>query len=89
MSLTKSWYTIEEAASKFGLSSEELHEMVDSGLVRTEEYKGKAVMLNGDDIEQQLNMVPSVCLSEPKHNEVDNLLLLDRYPLVKEFIIRM
>jgi hypothetical protein len=60
MSLTKSWYTIEEAVSKFGLSSVELQEMIDCGLVRTEEYKGKAVMLNGDDIEQQLNMVPSV-----------------------------
>ena len=60
MSLTKSWYTIEEAVSKFGLSTKELHEMVGLGLIRTEEHKGQADMLNGDDIEQQLNMVPSV-----------------------------
>ena len=60
MSLTKSWYTIEEAVSKFGLSSVELQEKVDCGLIRTEDHKGKVDMLNGDDIEQQLNMVPSV-----------------------------
>jgi hypothetical protein len=60
LSLTKSWYTVEEASAKFGLSTKELHEMVGLGLVRTEEQKGKVVMLNGDDIEQQLNMVPSV-----------------------------
>jgi hypothetical protein len=60
MSLTKSWYTIEEAVSKYCLSPGELQEMVDDGLVRSEEHKGKEVMLNGDDIEQQLNMVPSV-----------------------------
>ena len=57
--------------------------MVELGLVRTEEHKGKATMLNGDDSEQQLNMVPSVWLSEAKHNEVDNLLFLGRYPQVK------
>jgi hypothetical protein len=52
-------------------------------LVRSEEHKGKEVMLNGDDIEQQLNMVPSVWLSETEHNEVDNLPFLGRYPQVK------
>ena len=60
MSLTKSWYTLEEAASKYGLSTDELQKMVDGGLVRTEEAKGKETLLNSDDIEQQLNMVPSL-----------------------------
>jgi len=60
MSLTKSWYTLDEAAVKFGLSKEELQELVDLGLVRSEEQQDNAMMLNGDDIEQQLNMVPSV-----------------------------
>ena len=60
MSLMKSWYTLDEAAAKFGLSTKELQELADLGLVRTEEYKDKAIMLNGDDIEQQLNLVPSV-----------------------------
>ena len=60
MSLTKSWYTIDEAAAKFGLSIKELQEWVDRGLVRTEEHKGKAIQLNGDDIEQELHLIPSV-----------------------------
>jgi hypothetical protein len=60
MSLTKSWYTIDEAADKFGLSIKELEQWVSRGLVRTEEHKGNVVLLNGDDIEQQLNLVPSV-----------------------------
>ena len=60
MSLTKSWYTIDDAAAKFGLTTKELQEMVDLGLVRTEEHKDKAIMLNGDDIEQQMNLIPSV-----------------------------
>ena len=60
MSLTKSWYTIDEASAKFGYTINELQKLTNLGLIRTEEHKGKVVMLNGDDIEQQLNMVPSV-----------------------------
>jgi hypothetical protein len=60
MSLTNSWYTIDEAASKFGLSTEQLQDWVDYGLVRFEGDKDKVILLNGDDIEQQLNMSPSV-----------------------------
>ena len=60
MSLTNSWYTIDEAASKFGLSTEHLQEWVDNGLVRTEGNNGRVILLNSDDIERQLKMSPSV-----------------------------
>jgi len=60
MSLTNSWYTIDEAASKFGLSTEHLQEWVDNGLVRTEGNNGRVILLNNDDIERQLKMSPSV-----------------------------
>ena len=60
MSLTKSWYSSDEASSKFGVSREQLQQWVDEGLVRTEEGKGKIILLNGDDIEQELNMIPSL-----------------------------
>lgn len=60
MSLTKNWYTIDEAASKYGLSTQQLQKWVDAGLVRTEEDKGKETLLNSDDIEQELRLVPSV-----------------------------
>jgi len=60
MSLTKNWYTIDEAASKYGVSTKELLEWVDRGLVRTEGDKGKVALLNSDDIEQELGLIPSV-----------------------------
>lgn len=60
MSLTKTWYTIDEAASKYGLSTKQLQKWVEDGLVRTEGEKGKVAMLNGNDIELELHLVPSV-----------------------------
>jgi predicted site-specific integrase-resolvase len=60
MSLTKNWYAIDEAASKYGLSMQQLQEWVDNGLVRTESSLGKVTLLNSDDIEQKLNLTPSV-----------------------------
>ena len=60
MSLTKNWYTIDEAASKYGVSTKELLEWVDRGLVRTEGDKGTVALLNSDDIEQELGLIPSV-----------------------------
>jgi predicted site-specific integrase-resolvase len=60
MSLTKNWYAIDEAASKYGLSMQQLQEWVDCGLVRTESAKGMTTLLNSDDIEQELHLTPSV-----------------------------
>lgn len=60
MSLSKNWYTIDEAASKYGLSSHQLQQWLESGLIRSEEGKGKVTLLNSDDIEQELGLVPSV-----------------------------
>jgi predicted site-specific integrase-resolvase len=60
MSLTKSWYTFDEAASKFGVSTKQLQIWVDNGVVRTEDGKSKVTMLNGNDIELELHLVPSV-----------------------------
>ena len=60
MSLTKNWYTFNDAASKFGVSIEQLQDWVFKGLVRTEEGRDKILLLNSDDIEQELNLTPSV-----------------------------
>lgn len=59
MSLTKSWYTIAEASSKFGVSTAQLQKWVEDGLVRSE-GKGKDMLLDGNDIAQELNLIPSV-----------------------------
>ncbi len=59
MSLTKTWYTVEQAAAKYGITAARINEWVESGLVRTEKGDG-AVLVNGNDIEQELDLVPSV-----------------------------
>ena len=58
MSLTKSWYTIEEAAAKYGLAESQIRLWIDRGLVRTE--GDKVILVNVNDIEQELHLVPSV-----------------------------
>ena len=60
MSLTKNWYTIDEAASKFGITNKQLWEWVENGVLRTEGGKGKLILLYGEDIERELNLTPSV-----------------------------
>jgi len=60
MSLTKNWYTIDEASSKFGVSTKQLQTWVDNGVVRTEGGMAKEILLNGNDIELELHLVPSV-----------------------------
>jgi len=60
MSLTRNWYTVEEAASRYGISVQKLLCWVENGLVRSEDHKGKVVMVNGDDIEVELNLTASV-----------------------------
>jgi hypothetical protein len=60
MSLTKNWYSVEEAAAKFGLNSVMIYECVEAGLVRAEEEKDRVVQVNGDDIERELQISPSV-----------------------------
>lgn len=60
MSLTKTWYSVEEAAAKFGLNPAMIYEWVEAGLVRAEEEKNRVVRVNGDDIELELQIAPSV-----------------------------
>jgi predicted site-specific integrase-resolvase len=60
MSLTKNWYTIDEAVSKFGISGKQLQEWVEDGVLRSEGGKGEVIRLNGEDIERKLNLTPSV-----------------------------
>lgn len=59
MSLTKSWYTFDEAAARYGLSTRQLQIWVENGLVRAEREKGKITMINGNDIEMELRLIPS------------------------------
>ena len=54
MSYVKTWYTLEEAESKFGLTREQILEWVEEGLVRSEQEGKKVVLVNGDDLELKI-----------------------------------
>lgn len=50
MTWDKTWYTLEEAVSKFGLERDQILAWVEEGLVRAEEEGKKVVRVNSDDL---------------------------------------
>ena len=55
MSLVKTWYEVDKAAAKYGLTREKILELVRGGLVRSEEGEnGEVVRVNADDVKLQL-----------------------------------
>ena len=55
MSYVKTWYTPEEAESKFGVKRAEILKWVDEGTVRAELEGRKVKRVNGDDIELKIS----------------------------------
>ena len=50
MSLAKTWYSPEDAESKFGVSKNLILKWVEDGLVRCEQDCGRVVSVNSDDL---------------------------------------
>jgi hypothetical protein len=54
MSISKTWYTPDEAESKFGVPKSTIFQWVEEGLVRSEQLGTKVVAVNGDDLELKI-----------------------------------
>ncbi len=54
MSISKTWYTPDEAASKFGVPKSLILQWVEEGLVRSEQRGTKVLVVNGDDLELKI-----------------------------------
>ena len=54
MSFDKTWYTLEEAEAKFGLTRSLILEWVEEGIVRCEQEGKMVVMVNGDGLELKI-----------------------------------
>lgn len=59
MSLVKTWYAPEAAASKFGIQLEQLMKWVDEGLVRAEKEEERVVRVNIDDVRIEVETMVS------------------------------
>lgn len=59
MPLTKNWYTVEQATAKYGIAASRIDKWVELGLVRSESDQGE-LLVNANDIEQQLHLIPSL-----------------------------
>lgn len=60
MSLEKTWYTLDEAAEKFGIKQGQILEWVEKGLVRVEESSGKVERVNVDDLDLKVQEMTGI-----------------------------
>ena len=54
MSISKTWYTPDDAESKFGVPKSLILKWVEEGVVRSEQQDTKVKAVNGDDIELKI-----------------------------------
>jgi len=57
MSLVKTWYTPQAAASKFGLEMDQIKRWVEDGLVRAEKEGDLVTQVNIDDVRMEVEQM--------------------------------
>ena len=60
MSLGITWFTLEEAVSKYCLEEPLILKWVDEGLIRAEESAGRVVRINIDDLELKVQELTGI-----------------------------
>jgi hypothetical protein len=60
MQLGKSWFTIEEAISKYSLKTPMILNWVEQGVVRTQQTDTRLMRVNSDDIKHKMLEVTEI-----------------------------
>lgn len=60
MSFEKTWYTLDEAAEKFGMEKKLILKWVEDGLVRSEDSGGKVERVNVDDLDLKVQEMTGI-----------------------------
>lgn len=60
MSLGKTWYTLEDATAKFGVSKELILAWIEEGIIRTDRDSEQIMRMNGDDLKLKVQEVTLV-----------------------------
>jgi len=60
MSFDKTWYTLDEAAEKFGVEQSMILKWVEEGIVRSEDLEKKVIRVNADDLELKVQEMTGI-----------------------------